>query len=708
VPFTSPLALLGLLFIPAVLAMYLLKLRRDETVVPSTMLWSHLLADVEANAPWQKLRRSLLLLLQLLLVAILAMLAARPFLERPAGLARDIVIVVDTSASMAATDVAPNRLAAAKAAVIDALHDLPTGGVVSVIAADRSARIVVNETTDLGRVRRALDEIQPTSSHGDLGDALELAGKLAARSGDAQILVATDGALATPPAATVAAKITVLPVGRGRKNQAIVALAVRTAPSTVTRSVFISVANLDLERAGRRVEVWGDGSLIEVRDLLLDPQARSDVVIDDVPRDVGTIEVRLVGPDPAVIGAPDQLAVDDRAWAVIPPDRPRLVLVVGPGDPYLETALSYLPNVELYGVSAAEYGPATERKDGRPWDLVIFEGSVPATLPRTPILAIGPPATSPLGEVTGTLTNPGVGSLNPDEPILRYVDLSTTHIAAASRFVLPDWARTVIPGPNGAPLLYAGSRNSLPTAVMAFEPRRSDLPLQVAFPILMANLTGELLGGSSAPTEAIQPGTAVSLAIPSGATGLSVARPDGSVVELVPGTALATTVTFAGTDLPGVYVVTPHLAATSPSGSASVPPSGAAASARPTPTPAASAGAAASGGVGSPAPSAPPPDPNAPVRFAVDLFDVDESTIAPGSAATIEALGVAPAASAAPGSGATGGTPPTTRDELWVPIVLLVLLGLCLEWAVYHRDALTRLRRGLGTRFARRAPDGSG
>ena len=112
-PFTSPLALLGLLFIPAVLAMYLLKLRRDETVVPSTLLWSHLLADVEANAPWQRLRRSLLLLLQLLLVAILAMLAARPFLERPAGLARDIVIVIDTSASMAATDVAPNRLAAA-------------------------------------------------------------------------------------------------------------------------------------------------------------------------------------------------------------------------------------------------------------------------------------------------------------------------------------------------------------------------------------------------------------------------------------------------------------------------------------------------------------------------------------------------------------------------------------------------------------------
>ena len=705
-PFTTPLALLGLLFIPAVVAMYLLKLRRDETIVPSTLLWTRLVADVEANAPWQKLRRSLLLLLQLLLVAILALLAARPFLERPAGLARDVVLVIDTSASMGATDVAPNRLEAAKSAAIAALRDLPTGGKVSVIAADRSARIVVNETTDQGRVRQALDGIETTSAHGDLGDALELAGKLAARSGDAQILVATDGALATPATTTVPARITVLPVGRERKNQAIVAMAVRTAPSAVTRSVFVSVANLDLERAGRRLEVWGDGSLIEVRDLLLEPQARSDVVIDDVPGDVGTLEIRLVGPDPTVTTAPDQLSVDDRAWAIIPPDRKRLILVVGPGDPYLETALSYLPNVELFGVTAGEYGPASERRDGRPWDLVIFEGALPATLPRTPILAIAPAATSPLGDVTGTLTNPGIGSLDPDEPILRYVDLSTTHIASASRFVLPDWARTVIPGPQGAPLLYAGSRAGLPTAVLAFEPRRSDLPLQVAFPILLANLTGELLGGSAAPTEAVQPGTPVSLSIPSGATGLAITKPDGSVVELVPGTALSAGVTFSGTDLLGVYVVTPHLAPTS-----SASPSGSAAGPTPRPTATAAASPDGSTAVGSAAPSAPPVDPNAPVRFAVDLFDVDESTIAPGSAAAIEALGIGPVPSASPGTGTGQGTPaatrPTARDELWVPIVLLVLLGLCVEWAVYHRDALTRLRRNLSARFARDTPDGT-
>jgi hypothetical protein len=98
-------------------------------------------------------------------------------------------------------------------------------------------------------------------------------------------------------------------------------------------------------------------------------------------------------------------------------------------------------------------------------------------------------------------------------------------------------------------------------------------------------------------------------------------------------------------------------------------------------------------------------DPYAPVRFAVDLFDVNESTIAPGSAAALERLGTTPGASPAPGAGT--GAPATTRDELWIPILLLVLVALCVEWAVYHRDAVIRLRRSLGARFGRASVDGS-
>ena len=692
-PFATPLALLGLLLVPLVVAMYMLKLRRDETIVPSTLLWSRLVADVEANAPWQRLRRSLLLLLQLLLVLALALLAARPFLERPARLAGDLVVVVDASASMGATDIEPNRLEAAKAAVVDALRDLPNGGSVSVIAAGHSARIVANETSDLGRIRQAIASIELTASTGDLGDALRLAAALAARSGDAEILVATDAALASPPTTEVDAPIRVLQVGRDRKNQAIAALSIRTAPSAVTRSVFVSVANLDLEEATRRLELYGDGRPLESRDIFLDPQARSDVLIDDIPRDVSVIEVRLAPPEG---GTADRLAMDDRAWAVVPPDRLRRILLVGEGDPYLETVLSYLPNTRLFGLTPDEYPAGAVRTDGRLWDLIIFEGFIPDDLPPTAILAIAPPRTSPLGEVTGTLRNPGIGALSTDEPVLRYVDLSTTHIAEAKRLVLPDWARSVVPGPRGAPLLYVGERAGLATAVLAFEPRRSDLPLQVAFPILLANLAGELLGGSAGPAEAVAPGSPVSLPIPAGATGLVVTRPDGTTVELAPGTAGGASVTFSQTDLPGVYTAVPVRPSATPGPSgAGAPSASAAASASPS-----ASGAPSASGV----PSATPVDPDAPIRFAVDLFDVDESTIAPGSAAAIEALGTSSEPGASPDTGAgSSADRPAARDELWGPILLAALVLLCVEWAVYQRDALIRGWRTLNSRLRRSA-----
>ena len=708
--FLSPLGLLGLVFVPLVLAMYLLKLRREQRVVPSTLLWQKLLIDVEANAPWQKLRRSLLLLLQLLLVALLAILAARPFLERPAGLAGDVVVVIDTSASMAADDVPPDRLTEAKRQVFEALKELPANGSVSVIAGGGTARVVVNGTTDMGRVRAAIEEIKVSTATGDLGDALTLADALASRAGNAEILVATDAALAIAPKVRLGHDVKVLQVGRARKNQAIVALAVRHAPSGVTRSAFISVANLDIEPATRRLELWADDVLIEAKTLdRVDAQTRTEVIIDDIPLGASVIEVRLARNADDSPG--DHLGLDDRAWAIVPPERVREILIVGEGDPYLETALTYLPNVRLFGIKPADYPAKAARTDGTAWDLIIFEDYVPPEVPRTAVLLLGPPKSSDLGEVSGSLQDPGFGTLSPDEPILRYVDLSSVHVGKASKLVLPAWARTVIPGPGGAPLLYAGERDGQLAAVLAFLPRNSDLPLQVAFPILLANLTGELFGGSAAPTDAVGPGEPVSLPIPQGATSIVVTRPDGSTVELVPPTAGAASVTFSQTDELGVYTAL----AVFPTPTAG--PSGA-----PTGAPTASPGppqTLAPGQSPTPGRTAGPVDPTAPVRFAVDLFDPGESDISPGSPSAIVALGRAAGASGLPSPGSSGqpassgepsaapstasavpggaGTdkPPVARDEMWVLVVLVVLGFLLAEWLVYHRDAVARLWRNV-------------
>src|SRR5438094_8275338 len=90
--------------VPALLVLYFLKLRRREMAVSSTLLWKKAVQDLQVNAPFQKLRRNLLLLLQLLLLFLLLLAFSRPVTNYTPGAGTTTVILIDRSASMAASD----------------------------------------------------------------------------------------------------------------------------------------------------------------------------------------------------------------------------------------------------------------------------------------------------------------------------------------------------------------------------------------------------------------------------------------------------------------------------------------------------------------------------------------------------------------------------------------------------------------------------
>jgi hypothetical protein len=201
--------------------------------------------------------------------------------------------------------------------------------------------------------------------------------------------------------------------------------------------------------------------------------------------------------------------------------------------------------------------------------------------------------------------------------------------------------------------------------VVAFDLRQSDLPLQVAWPILVANLSGELLGRDASTLQPVKPGAPVDLLLPPDSAGMRITAPDGSVTVLEPVTTSGSSVTFVGTKVLGAY--TAELIPEPPAPAAS----GAAASPTPSPSPSGSEVPAAVG----------------PTRFAVDLFDLEESNIAPGDGTRLTAVGGAPTA---------GGEPGTARDEWWIPIALAALALLLIEWLVYERDGARRIRGWLG------------
>src|SRR5206468_10593593 len=129
----------------ALILLYLLKVRRRETEVSSTYIWRQLVRDVAAHEPFQKLRLSPLLVVQFLLLAALVLAFARPALPVLAQESEFAVVVVDASASMQASDVAPSRFRAAMGQARELLQRLPEGSSFTLIEAGRRPRVLASD-----------------------------------------------------------------------------------------------------------------------------------------------------------------------------------------------------------------------------------------------------------------------------------------------------------------------------------------------------------------------------------------------------------------------------------------------------------------------------------------------------------------------------------------------------------------------------------
>ncbi|MEM7797848.1 MAG: BatA and WFA domain-containing protein, partial [Chloroflexota bacterium] len=177
--FLTPFFLLLALLAVPIIIMYMLRLRRQEIVVSSTFLWEKLVRDREANAPWQRLRRNILLILQLIILALLVFALARPFLRLPSVVNRSVVVLLDGSPSMQATDTAeggfPIRFDAAKAEVNRLIRSLSGGNQMTIIQVGPVPTVLTAPTSDKRQLYDAVEQAVPNSATADWQAAFALA-----------------------------------------------------------------------------------------------------------------------------------------------------------------------------------------------------------------------------------------------------------------------------------------------------------------------------------------------------------------------------------------------------------------------------------------------------------------------------------------------------------------------------------------------------
>lgn len=539
---------LAALALPIVL-LYMLRLRRREVTISSTMLWQQLLKDRQANTPWQRLKRNLLLFLQLSILAALIISLARPYLPLPTIVFGSTVILLDGSASMNAADVPPSRFVAAKETARDIIRDQVAQARTTILLVGEQPQVLIAEESDKTTLLRALESSRPGQGGADWEAAATIAsGVVRSSTEDSQVVLISDGGIPDGSLPALPVKTRFLSVGAGDDNLAITALAARPGPNGV--ELFSRVENFSSRVRQATLSLYMHNQLLTSMPVNVEAKSSSQFILYDLPAEEAVYQARLTSPTGQQAGL-DRLSLDDQAFTVYRPtvNARALLLSSNPdGNYFLEQLLNLLPSITAYrSLRESDGAPALLDKG---FDLYIFDGIFPDALPDGNMLIINPPANE-LFAVQGAF-NPRSRVLVHENPITRFLDWGDIHVAEAQRIQLPNWGDSLI-SVEGQPLVFVGEQGGRRIAVVAFDLHNSDLPLHVAYPVLFASLIDYLNpGGVAELPENINLGDNLSFQVDPGIQRVEVISPGGESQTLLPD---ENGIRFSGVSSLGLYEV---------------------------------------------------------------------------------------------------------------------------------------------------------
>lgn len=535
-------ALAAALAIPALLVLYFLKLRRREMPVSSTLLWRKAVQDLQVNAPFQKLRRNLLLLLQMLLLVLLCLALMRPVANFKQGAGKLTVILIDRSASMGAKDAADGkrtRLDEAKRLAHEVVDSMKRDDNATVIAFDESAETLCPLTPDTAKLRNAIDSIEQTDRKSKLKLAYQLAEAQAAfipeqnrANVKPDVFLFSDGRATDVESLTLRGNLRFEKIGQDKTgNVAIVALSAKRNYENPTEvQVFARLANYGpdpIENADVNLSVateFGSGaptfSVRSSASTRLLPERWDEKQRADAEKqgllDKNSVEFKLDLTTAAVIRLEqmhkdgDALAADDIAQVVVPPPKALSVLLVTDGNFFLEKLKGSIQLKEFDILNPVAYEDAKPVK----YDVIIYDRYQPRYQPATGNFMYFR-CVPPNSKIKAAQDGPKVVyskentilDWKRDHPMLRDINLGKLYIEDTLKLDLPPiGVERLVEGSKG-PLVVLDRVGRSTQLVVGFDVLQSNWPLRMSFPVFMYQALQYLaLGSEMDVREAFPPG----------------------------------------------------------------------------------------------------------------------------------------------------------------------------------------------------------
>jgi len=417
----NPLAwgLLGLIPVGIVL-LYFLKLKRESVEVPSTYLWSKTIEDLHVNSLIQRLRRNLLLLLQLLAVAVAIIALLRPGMQGETTGQGRTVFLLDTSASMQAIDDGEtvNRFEKSKQLILARIDSMSDTDTAMLITFSDRPETVQSFTTDRVRLRNSLKRIEVTNHTTDILGALKAADGLAnpRRSSDitdvndfqvadakpADLLIYSDGGFPTVTEFSLGnLKTEIISMGSPIVNNlAITAFSTeRNTEQPTEVQAFATISNFGSQSVATTATLSMNGEFLDAEAIEIEAGDQTGLSF--------TIETDEAASLAITLDHKDDLDIDNTAYTGLSPLRNVSVLVVTAGNTPLSVGLqtektSKICSPTFVTPSYLQTDEYALRASSGSDDLIIYDGCAPTVMPATNtffIAALPPAKSSTLREI---------------------------------------------------------------------------------------------------------------------------------------------------------------------------------------------------------------------------------------------------------------------------------------------------------------------
>ena len=512
--FTNLWPLFLLLTIPPVIMLYILKRKYKEEVISSSLLWKEVYKNTRANTPWEKFKKNIMLLLQIIIILSVILALMSPFISMGGKSYKNIIMVIDNTASMNTIyDGSNSRLEQGKALAKEYLNSTKEGTNTYIISYDGTSNLLLNGDFNKSNAASIIDKISTSYGSGDISDVVSFVKAIGDGIGEEyEALIFTDKQAAI---SDINGRIVYL--GNSGLNGSVDNVSHKFVDDKV--KVIANVTNNGDSLYEGDFSLYNGEELVAVEGLTLQVGESKTL----------SFELDSLNSDylKGELSRKDILMEDNTYYHVVNENKVKKILLVTDENVFLEKAFGVIENTEVYKTN--DVSNITDNDD---YDLYVFDNKMPEVMPRKGnILFINPNS----NEFFNVLQGGEIGQATAVKgSVSSYLENTQFTLSEYNIIETPYYGTNILTIDDNS-IGFKGEINDRKIAALSFDLHATDFALKKEFPILIYELGEELISTGMVYSNNFKAGEKIVVKSSDFESEINVTYPNGDIKDLKSG-----------------------------------------------------------------------------------------------------------------------------------------------------------------------------